>query len=191
MEINCITLYKYIISCIVESICEGNKLMRKKGLKDIYFDVEHHKYCIEDNSYEESELKLPQSKLGIASFAFALVGIVLFVISIILLVKTNNQGAYQEITSSEIMGTILLLISGILSFVGIGLGIAGMVTKNRKKIFPAIGIIINLLIALYFIAIIIAAISSLEEEQYEYKSIQVNSNKCVYSMTNKYSHKNI
>ncbi|MBU5484618.1 hypothetical protein KQI86_09770 [Clostridium sp. MSJ-11] len=165
--------------------------MRKKGLKDIYFDVEHHKYCIEDNSYEESELKLPQSKLGIASFAFALVGIVLFVISIILLVKTNNQGAYQEITSSEIMGTILLLISGILSFVGIGLGIAGMVTKNRKKIFPAIGIIINLLIALYFIAIIIAAISSLEEEQYEYKSIQVNSNKCVYSMTNKYSHKNI
>ncbi|MEW9094857.1 MAG: hypothetical protein AB2417_07200 [Clostridiaceae bacterium] len=164
--------------------------MKRKGLNDIYFDVEHHKYCIEDNSYEESELKLPHSKLGIASFAFALVGIVLFIISIILLVKTNNQGAYQEITSSDIKGTILLLISGVLSFVGIGLGVAGMITKNRKKIFPAIGIIMNLLIALYFIAIIISAISSLEEEQYEYKSIQVNSNRYVYSIANKYNYKN-
>ncbi|WP_315120472.1 hypothetical protein [uncultured Clostridium sp.] len=182
-----------MISYIVEGIFERNESMGRKDLDDEYFNEGYQKYSLEDNFYEESKVKLPQSKPGIFSFVLALLSVVIFIISIILLVKTNDQGIYSEVTPSEIMGTIFLLLSGILSFTGVALGIAGVVTKNRKKVYPIIGIIINLLIALFFIAIIITAISGAKEEQYEYnehKSIQVNSNGRIYSMASKYNYGN-
>ncbi len=113
------------------------------------------------------------SKLGIASFVIALVSVLMIVVSIIIAIAAisemannpefaetmqNIADAYNpaninmEFLESEqfgslvimLFGTVILMIGAlIVSLVGAILGIVGVTSKNRRKVFAIIGLVLN------------------------------------------------
>lgn len=94
---------------------------------------------------------------GIASFILAMVigafDFVLFIFAGV--VEMSTQGGMDE--ESIIAIVIGLLIFGGLAanLLGIGLGIAGMIQKDRKKVFAALGMTFNAVVIFGIIALVV------------------------------------
>jgi hypothetical protein len=85
------------------------------------------------------------SGMGIASFLVSLViGVgVFFIILIAGVVKaTNPESLPDESIGTALIG-LFVIACLFVNLIGIGLGIAGLVQKNRKRIFSVLGTIIN------------------------------------------------
>jgi hypothetical protein len=117
----------------------------------------------------DQEPPRPQSKLGIASFIIGLVSIIGFIVCII--IATSSIMNYIESNGKtirnieEISSNIPLLAAGLLmivcvglSFVGLILGIVGACMKNTRKAFSIIGIVLNSLLTVGFVALFIFGI---------------------------------
>ncbi|SEO21649.1 hypothetical protein [Paenibacillus sp. OV219] len=117
-----------------------------------------------------------QSKLGIASFILGLISIIGFIVAILVITSFimnhnfpdintfKNRIEAQEEDLAEyapvIMGGLMVILSGIVGIVGLILGIVGVASKNKRKAFSILGIILNAilpvgLIGLFFIGIIL------------------------------------
>ncbi|WP_058303315.1 hypothetical protein [Gorillibacterium timonense] len=90
------------------------------------------------------------SGLGIASFIMSILGIIGFVASfaIIISVVLNSADFEADLDNPELvtqlgLGGIGFLLAGLIMFVGLILGIVGLVQKNRKKGFAITGTILN------------------------------------------------
>ena len=100
------------------------------------------------------------SRLGITSFLMALgfpalLGL-MFAISLFMQGRVDAQKV-SKFDSFTVMG---LIIGGpIVHFVGLVLGIAGAFQKQRKKLFPILGIVLNGLLVLIAAIICILALS--------------------------------
>ena len=104
---------------------------------------------------ETSPIK--QSGLGIASLIISiLAGGAEF---ILIVTAAIMEGASDGGMDEEAIGTILLgllLIGGcLLAFVGLSLGIAGLLQKGRKKVFPVLGTVFNAMILLGVVGLIL------------------------------------
>jgi hypothetical protein len=97
--------------------------------------------------YQDDELLLKHSRLGIASFCLAPVGggiaFVLIVVAGIL--ETSNPGGLDEQSAEAMLLGAGIIGSGILCLVGLALGIAGLCESRRKKVFAVLGVVMNLL----------------------------------------------
>ena len=85
------------------------------------------------------------SGMGIASFIISLVigvGVFLAIVIAGVIKVANPESLHNESIGTALLG---LFIIGCLfiNLIGIGLGIAGLVQKNRKRIFSILGTIIN------------------------------------------------
>ncbi|WP_341281660.1 hypothetical protein [Paenibacillus sp. FSL H8-0537] len=109
--------------------------------------------------YQPSQ-PLKHSGLGIASFIMAIASILIGVISIIMfftaigsLISTRNEYLIEDPAYIEelimggagsFMGSIVAVIVSVgITFVGLILGIIGACSKQRRKVFAVIGIILN------------------------------------------------
>ncbi|NBD26121.1 hypothetical protein [Paenibacillus glycinis] len=115
--------------------------------------------------------KKTQSKLGIASFVIGLVGLVVAVVAIIvttsfIMDQIGNEGNYETFLSELENGNgdlgdlmpivtagLLMLLSSACCLVGLILGIVGACAKGKHKAFPVIGIVVNALLPVGFIAL--------------------------------------
>jgi hypothetical protein len=81
------------------------------------------------------------SRLGIASFALAILAIMVICVDIIvaLAVKTNPT----VLSGYNIIDVALTCSADVLTLVGLGLGIAAVVQKKDLKIFGTLGLILN------------------------------------------------
>lgn len=99
------------------------------------------------------------SGYGIISFMIALAAVFLafmvVMISAIIVGGPADKGAPLFI----VFGVVFVLAWGI-AFIGAGFGIAGLLSKNRKKLFAVIGLGINLLIILSIVLIILVRSTS-------------------------------
>jgi hypothetical protein len=91
---------------------------------------------------------LPEAKhsgLGIASFVLAIVfGLILFVlIGMAGYQQMKNPKGMDENSPMAMILGLLMIGSLLMNFVGAGLGLAGVLQKNRKKIFAILGLIFN------------------------------------------------
>jgi hypothetical protein len=114
-----------------------------------------------------------QSKIGIASFAVSLLGVIVFCIAILISIwyfisisqtdPTALQDPYKAIGQASSRLIIILGILSwcppILSLVGLGLGIPAVVQKKDRKTFGMIGLIISGIFLLVFCILLVYSLS--------------------------------
>lgn len=94
------------------------------------------------------EFTKPHSKLGIAS---CVIGLTTFLIFLLVMVFWLNgfwcPGCFGEIESQFIIGSLaVMLLTPIPALVGLILGAVSLFFPNRRKLFPIIGVVLNLII---------------------------------------------
>ena len=90
-------------------------------------------------------MELKHSGVGIAAFIISLLmGLITFIVVVIAgILESSSPGGMDE-TSIEAAVVGLLIIGCILvQLVALGLGIAGLVQKNRKKLFAILGTVFS------------------------------------------------
>lgn len=97
------------------------------------------------------------SRIGIASSVIGIVAALIFCLAFILafgygfsMVAQNPSFQVDQSSPTVLSLGLVMCISPLLSLIGVGLGIGGVVQKNDKKIFGIIGLVLNLLIILVF-----------------------------------------
>ena len=116
------------------------------------------------------------SRMGIASFVISIL-VVLAILALVvggpLLISSSESFDPQSfdpanpqsvdlsnptLIALQVLG--LGFIAGVLlSFVGLGLGVAGMVQRRRKRLFAVIGAVLNGLVVLGVIALVVLSIA--------------------------------
>ncbi|AZN40192.1 hypothetical protein [Paenibacillus albus] len=117
-----------------------------------------------------------QSKLGIASFILGLISIIGFIVAILVISSFIMNHNFDDINTLKarieaheqdfaefapvLTGGLMVILSGLVGLVGLVLGIIGAASRNKRKAFSILGIILNAilpvgLIGLFFIGIIL------------------------------------
>src|SRR5215203_1453411 len=94
------------------------------------------------------EFTKPHSKLGIAS---CVIGLTTFLIFLLAMVFWLNDvwcpGCFGERERQFLLGSLdVMLLTPIPALVGLILGAVSLFFPNRKKLFPIIGVVLNLII---------------------------------------------
>jgi len=98
------------------------------------------------------------SRMGIASFIIALAqGFLTLLVIIFAGILTMSGPQHENEAGFAVLG--LFIIGGIFThLVGVGLGIAGMVQKNRKKVFSILGFVFNITVILFVILLMLIGV---------------------------------
>ena len=113
------------------------------------------------------------SRLGIASFVIAILsilGIVLFFVIAISVASSaigpdpqnfdpSSIGPDSPLATTFFFLSLLLLGSILITVVGLGLGIAGLIQRRRRKLFAALGTALNGLIVLGVVSLIVLGLA--------------------------------
>lgn len=88
---------------------------------------------------------LKHSGLGIASFIISLmVGAVEFLVVIAAgIIEAMTPGGMDEQSMAAVLVGLVILGGLMANMAGVGLGVAGLVQSDRKKIFPSLGLAFN------------------------------------------------
>ena len=95
---------------------------------------------------------LKNSGMGIASFIISLlIGPGLFFLILIAgVIEASTPGGMSETSPTAVFLGLFMIFSVGLSIIGAGLGIAGVVQRDRKKTFAILGLIFNILVLIVF-----------------------------------------
>ena len=109
-----------------------------------------------ENLYQQHYQPMKHSGIGIASFMISIVsGLFLFLlVAIAGIIEATTPGGIDEESPVEIVLGLGIILGFGLNLVGIGLGIAGVIQKNRKRTFAVLGLVFNLGIIILHIAIV-------------------------------------
>ncbi|MDR0666508.1 MAG: hypothetical protein LBF71_03760 [Campylobacteraceae bacterium] len=110
------------------------------------------------------------SGLGVASFALSIISVVcIFVLFIVAgAIEVSTPGGMDENSAAAvIIGVLYFLFAGF-SLVGVGLGIAGLFAKERKKIFAVLGLIFSAAIFIIAVAVMVIGLSMVDSAGYYY-----------------------
>jgi hypothetical protein len=90
------------------------------------------------------------SGLGIASFVVSIIAaLIVFVLVVMAGVMTVRSGGQMDEESPEAVVIGCSIFAGcMLYFIGIGLAIGGLFQRNRYKVFPVLGLVLNILFLL-------------------------------------------
>jgi phage-related protein len=97
-----------------------------------------------------NESTKPHSKLGIASCVIGLITFLIFLLAMVFwLIPFWCSGCSQELKDQIILGslTVMLLVPIPAHIVGLILGTVSLFFPNRKKLFPILGVVLNLIFA--------------------------------------------
>ncbi|TCK98405.1 hypothetical protein EDC19_0825 [Natranaerovirga hydrolytica] len=86
------------------------------------------------------------SGVGIASFVISLiVGVIMFANIMYAGYVSLNMHTYdfQSLEAVLLIVGAIMILSLIICLVGLGLGIAGLIQKNRKRVFSILGVVFN------------------------------------------------
>jgi len=100
---------------------------------------------------------LSHSGLGIASLILSiLVGVTEFVMVVAATIMDSaSDGGMDEESIGAILVGLMILGGCFMALVGLALGIAGLVQKDRKKIFPALGTAFNAVVLLGVLGLLV------------------------------------
>ncbi|NDI35896.1 hypothetical protein [Chengkuizengella sediminis] len=124
----------------------------------------------ENISFDNQETKIKHSGLGIASFIIGTISIVLAIVMFILLsMSVSNIIISAEPTEEEILelvssqplfitSILVLLIVLFIQIIGAIIGVISLFIKNRKKLFPILGTILNLLPILAIVVLLLLSL---------------------------------
>ena len=97
------------------------------------------------------------SKLGIASFVTAIVGGLSFLTLGVSLgyMELNTPGGIDETSKAVILMGLGIILALFILLISLGLGIGGLIQKERKKIFSVLGVVFSFFMLLVLSIIII------------------------------------
>ena len=101
--------------------------------------------------------QIKHSNLGIASFIIAMV-VGICDVGLLILTIASTLVSQDTGIKAAVAFVLMLILGAVLNLAGLGLGIGGALMKNRKRIFPILGIVLNSLAILVFVIIIAAGI---------------------------------
>jgi hypothetical protein len=111
-----------------------------------------------------------QSRMGLASFILAIIAVVGVVVLIVISATLVSSAPGFDPNSPQIdpesaaFGALALVGFGILAcllvnLVGLGLGVAGVIQRRRKKLFAILGLVFNGLVLLGVIVLVVAGLA--------------------------------
>lgn len=113
-------------------------------------------------------IRTKHSGPGIASFVIGLVALLGFILTFFLatIALSSALGTITQPVQVEeialhpavLMASLFILVCLVLNLAGLILGVIGLVLRNRKKVFPIIGTILNGIMILTFAGLILAGI---------------------------------
>nr|WP_143592036.1 hypothetical protein [Stenotrophomonas maltophilia] len=88
----------------------------------------------------------PHSGMGIAAFITALCGAVLMLGLIVVagIIETTTPGGMEETSMSAILVGLGLMGTALMQLVAFGLGIAGAVQADRRRVFAVLGLVLSI-----------------------------------------------
>ena len=97
------------------------------------------------------------SRMGIASFVLALLcGAALFgMLGYVVYREFAAPGSMEQNVPLVMLVGFVVILAGVGNVLGIVLGIAGLVQARHKRLFAALGLGLNVLLALVFVAMIV------------------------------------
>ncbi len=100
------------------------------------------------------------SKLGIASFVTAIVGGPSFFLLCGALgyMEMNTPGGVDQTSKAVMLLGLGLILTIFILLISLGLGIAGLIQKKRKRIFSILGFIFSFLITFPFLILVLSQI---------------------------------
>lgn len=110
-----------------------------------------------------AQLPMKHSGLGISSFVIALLaGPGMFLLLLIAgVMATQAPNGQIDEKSAAAVGLGLMLIGGVVvSLIGVGLGIAGVAQKGRKRVFAVLGLVFNGIIAIGVLGIMLLGLAT-------------------------------
>lgn len=86
------------------------------------------------------------SGLGIASFILSLVcGLMIFVLFVVAgVIEVSTPGGMDEESAAAIIIGLLIFLDFFILLVAIGLGIGGLIQKERKRLFAILGLVFSI-----------------------------------------------
>lgn len=107
-------------------------------------------------------VKPRHSGMGVASFATSVVaGLLIIVCYIAIISKTvASGGTLDKHSSFAIISGMIIMALLMCDMIALGLGIAGIIEKNRKRIYAILGIIISAVMILMVISLTIVGLMS-------------------------------
>lgn len=107
-------------------------------------------------------MELKHSGLGIASFVTSIVaGLFTFILIIVAgVLETSTPGGIDEKSPAAIIIGLLIIAFILASLVSLGLGIGGLFTKERKKIFAILGTIFSSVTLLGTVSIMLLGLAA-------------------------------
>jgi hypothetical protein len=109
---------------------------------------------LSSNSVVPQTVQRKHSGLGIASFCICIgIGIIKILLFLILIPLDITKYFYVDFVLLIYLFPLYPLISILLSLVALGLGIGGLIQKDRKKIFSILGTIISAVTTIYLTSV--------------------------------------
>lgn len=97
-------------------------------------------------SNKEPQIIIKHSAFGIASFIISIIAwislLMTLIVAVIIAAVVEPINIQESYPIGILVGSLLLIVF-LLSLIGIGLGIAGLFQKKRKKVFSILGLIFN------------------------------------------------
>jgi hypothetical protein len=108
---------------------------------------------------ESTKVTDRHSRLGISSFVLAILLGILAFSSVVAAGVLVSSGMGADDVAMQLVG--LAIIGGLLAnVVGLGLGVAGLIQRSRKKLFAILGAIGNGLVILIVLSLMVAGSSA-------------------------------
>lgn len=102
----------------------------------------------------EPEVELKHSGMGIASFVIS-VAVIVLMGAVFLAAGLMYDERVEEATPAQMMIGLLTIFLVLVDVVAVGLGIAALTARNRKKVFGVLGLCFSSLTILMTIGIIV------------------------------------
>jgi hypothetical protein len=108
------------------------------------------RYQDDEGEYDFRKRDEPHSALGVVSLVIAVIaGLAMLVLFVTAAVLMEQSGGDLDEDSPETMALGLCAFAAFgLTLVGLGLGVAGVLQKDRKKLFGTLGLVANALVIL-------------------------------------------
>lgn len=88
----------------------------------------------------------PHSGMGIAAFITAVCGAVLMLglVAIAGIIETTTPGGMEETSMSAILVGLGLMLTALMQLVAFGLGVAGALQADRRRVFAVLGLVFSI-----------------------------------------------
>ena len=101
---------------------------------------------------------------GVISFTLGLLSVLgvflLFVVAIMVASQSDGVGRDGEGESHAVALGGIYIVSVLFTFIGVALGIAGLLQSGRRRVFPILGVGLNLLVLAFLVLLMLAAVAA-------------------------------